>query len=74
MNKKAFLLIDSLVCLIITVSVSCICLFTCQKLDKQDEIYKMYYENTNDKYKGIYKSLPECVKCQIEIEDIEEDF
>lgn len=73
MNRRAFLLVDSLVCLAIVASISFICFYTYERFDKQDEVYKMYYEKTNEEYKGIYKSLPECVKCQIE-EDLEEDF
>lgn len=74
MNKKAFLLVDSLVCLIITVCISSICFFTYNQLGKHEEIYKNYYEDLNEKYKGFYNTLSECEKCQIEQEDIEEDF
>lgn len=74
MNKKAFLLVDSLVCLIITVSIATICFFTYKQLDKYDNTYKIYYEENSEKYKDLYKIIPECIKCQIEQADIEEDF
>lgn len=74
MNKKAFLLVDSLACLLIVVGITSICFFTYNQVEKHDEVYKMYYEKTSEKYKDFYRSLPECVKCVIETEDTEEDF
>lgn len=75
MNKKAFLLIDSLVCLIITVCVSSLCIYTYDQLQMFSENYKQYYENINDKYSNIYHSLENCEKCEIEEDvDLEEDL
>lgn len=74
MNKKAFLLTDSLVCLLITVCLSCLCVYTFLQLDNYHESYKYYYEDINEEYKGIYQGIPECEKCQIEEKDTEEDL
>lgn len=73
MNKKAFLLVDSLICLIITVCISSLCVYTYNQLDLYNDNYKLYYENINDEYSNIYHSLENCEKCKIE-EDIEEDL
>lgn len=77
MNKKAFLLIDSLICLIVVSCVSALCIYTYQVLDEYDENYKLYYEDINEEYSNIYLSLEECEKCQVEEEteaDLDEDF
>lgn len=76
MNKKAFLLVDSLICIVITVCISCLCIYTYNQLDNFQYTYKMYYEDINNNYTNIYKGLNECVKCSIEeeTEGIEEDL
>ena len=75
MNKKAFLLVDSLVCLIITVCISALCVFTFNQVDSYHDSYKLYYEDINDSYSNIYHGLSECEKCVIEEEaDLDEDL
>ena len=74
MNKKAFLLIDSLVCLLITICISSLCVYTFLQIDKYNEGYKLYYEEIKDEYANIYHSIPECEKCEIEEVDLEEDL
>ena len=59
MNKKAFLLVDSLVCLIITICISALCIYTFNQVDSYHESYKLYYEDINDNYSNIYHSLTE---------------
>ena len=54
MNKKAFLLVDSLVCLIITVCISALCIYTFNQVDSYHDSYKLYYEDINDDYSNIY--------------------
>ena len=74
MNKKAFLLTDSLVCLLITICISSLCVYTFLQIDNYHESYKLYYENINEEYANIYYSIPECEKCEIEEVDLEEDL
>lgn len=75
MNKKGFLLVDSLICIIIVSLLSCLCMYTYTQINNFNDGYKLYYENNTDKYKDLYKGLGECVKCQIEEEgEIEEDL
>ena len=81
MNKKAFLLVDSLVCLIITVCISALSIYTFNQVDYYHENYKLYYEEINDRYSDIFHVLSECEKCEIEEDsdieiesDIDEDL
>lgn len=74
MNKKAFLLVDSLVCLIVVTSLAFLCFATFNQISKHEEVNEYYYEETTSKYETIFKSMSECIKCEIEENLEEEDF
>ena len=66
MNKKGFLLIDSLVSIVIVVSICFLCASTYQNVNNYHDGFDSYKEKIKQKYEDIYSSLGECEKCIIE--------
>lgn len=69
MNKKGFLLVDSLITVIV-VSISCyLCMYTYKLIDNYEKGYLNYKERINESYFEIFNNLGKCEKCEIEQED-----
>ena len=66
MNKKGFLLIDSLVNIIIVSILCTLCLMSYQNVSSYYDGYDLYKEETNSRYEEIYSKLGVCEKCIIE--------
>lgn len=71
MNKKGFLLIDSLIAVFIVCIVAVLCLSVFKSINNFDEGYISYKVEINDELLLIYANLGECEKCLIE-EDLSE--
>lgn len=69
MNKKGFLLLDSLICVTIVVSLCTFVLGTYQNIHNYYDGYDNYQKETAEMYSEIYDKLYECEKCEIEEED-----
>ena len=69
MNKKGFLLLDSLVCVVIVVSLCTFVLGTYQNIHSYYDGYDKYQREIAESYSEIYDKLYECEKCEIEEED-----
>ena len=67
MNNKGFLLIDSLICIFVVVSVGLLSISLYQMINKNEIIYEEYNKQSNEEYEILFNNLKEC-KCQI-IED-----
>lgn len=66
MNKKGFLLIDSLVSVVIVVSICLLCASTYQNINNYYDGYDLYKEKIKEEYENVYSLLGECEKCIIE--------
>ena len=66
MNRKGFLLVDSLISVVITVCLSLLCACLFKAIDNFNEGYDLYQEEMANEYENIYEYLGECEKCQIE--------
>ena len=66
MNKKGFLLLDSLVSVVIVVSLSLLCVSTYQNVSNYYDGYHTYKNRLKEEYENIYSMLGECEKCIIE--------
>lgn len=66
LNKKGFVLLDSLICVLIT---SILCL-TCYSLfisiNNYDDGYKEYIQQSNENLQETYNSIGECEACTID--------
>lgn len=68
-NKKGFLLLDSLISVFITSIVCIMCYSIYNLIIKYDDGYKEYVNRTNLEMKMIYDSLADCEVCIIDESD-----
>ena len=66
MNKKAFLLTDSLITISILIAMSTLILSLFSIINNQDLVYKNYIEKTNDELENIYSLNDICEVCMID--------
>ena len=65
MNKKGFLLIDSLIVVFITSILCFMCYQIYLSITNYENGYQDYQNNTNEYYKELYNELPKCEACTI---------
>lgn len=69
LNKKGFLLIDSLITVFVTSLVCVMCYALYQSLIKYDDGYIKYQEDSNERLEHIYHNLWHCEECEIDESD-----
>ena len=72
-NNKGFILLDSLVCVIVTCLLCFLCFSVFTSLDKHYEGYQRYAKDNNEEYEYLFNGLNVCQKCVIE-EDVNKDL
>lgn len=65
MNKKGFLLTDSLISVVVISAMAIFCISLFSAYSNYQTGYENYLEETNDRYKEIFWELEQCEKCQI---------
>ena len=69
LNRKGFLLIDSLICVMIT-SLLCVSCYSIYKaIDNYENAYIEYQTRSNNDLEDIYNSLKECETCELDESD-----
>lgn len=66
MNKKGFLLLDSLVSVVIVATLCLLCASTYQNVSNYYDGYHTYKNRMKEEYENIYSMLGVCEKCIIE--------
>lgn len=66
MNKKGFLLLDSLVSVLIVMALCLLCASTYQNVSNYLDGYHIYKNRMKEEYENIYSMLGVCEKCIIE--------
>lgn len=69
MNKKGFLLIDSLISVLIVCNLTLLCFSIYQSIIKDHKVYENYVENDNVFYKDLYMNLEYCEGCSLNESD-----
>lgn len=69
MNKKGFLLIDSLLTVFIVSSICLLCFSIYKLIGKYEEGYMNYQSISNDEYENIFNNLPICEVCIVDESD-----
>ena len=66
MNKKGFLLVDSLITIFIVSAMSILCITIFKSINNYKEGYQSYKEETNERLNNLYNSLGVCERCVIQ--------
>lgn len=66
MNKKGFLLVDSLITIFIVSTMALLCIAIFESINNYKEGYQNYKEETNERLNNLYNSLGACERCIIE--------
>ena len=66
MNKKGFLLVDSLITIFIVSVMALLCIAIFESIDNYKKGYQDYKEETNERLNNLYNSLGVCERCVIE--------
>ena len=63
MNKKGFILIDSLINVLIVTLLSFLCLYVYRALDNYEKGHEEYLERSNERYDEVFYRQEVCVRC-----------
>ena len=69
LNKKGFLLVDSLINVVIVSSLCLLCFVSYKAIDNYYKGYDNYIEESNNRYTYIFNSIGECQRCVVTKED-----
>ena len=69
LNKKGFLLLDSLICVCITSLVCVLCFSIYEAIINYDDGFNRYQILLNEELENIYNTLPDCEVCIIDESD-----
>ena len=73
MNKKGFLLVDSLISVLIVSSTAIMSFGVFRNVKNYYEGYDNYQKEVAENYESIFSELTKCEKCVIEAEEEKED-
>lgn len=68
-KKKGFILVDSLICVAIVMTMCLMSFLIYKVIDSYNKGYLDYLSKSNENYDEIFNSVGECVKCIKEEED-----
>ncbi|MDO4197737.1 MAG: hypothetical protein Q4D13_01945 [Erysipelotrichaceae bacterium] len=71
MNKKGFLLLDSLLCVFIGVNMCLLCFSIYRIINSDIDVNRRYNERENDFYYELFNSFEYCERCVINEPDEE---
>lgn len=69
MNKKGFLLLDSLINVLVVSSLCLLCFSVYKSVCYYKDGYESYLNESNEQYDLLFSNLKECEKCKIIKED-----
>lgn len=64
--NKGYMMVDALICVLISVYISCMCIDVYRSIDNYDKGYISYIEESDDYYSQVYMSLDDCEPCSID--------
>lgn len=65
MNKKAFLLMDALINVLIVSLLSFLVMSVYRQYDNNRNTYDKYIERSNNRYEELYGGISECISCTV---------
>lgn len=65
LNKKGFLLVDSIICVLIVTLIAELCFSTYKTIINDENTFDNYVHKQNNYYEYIFDNLDECEACHI---------